>query len=190
MTEVWRLTPSDYAQALDGEGSSIAGGRWNSPGMPLLYTSSHLSLCVLEVLVNIPPPLRDQVAAFAAVRLSVPDDAGITQIGIDEFEAMLAQPDSQAACRAAGDGWIAARRNLILTAPSVVVPEESNFMLNPAHPRMRDVSIVSTRRFRFDARLFASPLSGNAPPSLPAMWESTRSIRLKKVPEWSLPTQG
>jgi len=33
------------------------------------------------------------------------------------------------------------------------VPEESNLMLNPAHPRMRDVAIVSRRRFRFDPRL-------------------------------------
>jgi hypothetical protein len=40
----------------------------------------------------------------------------------------------------------------MLTAPSVIVPEELNVMLNPLHPRMRDVSIVSMRRFRFDPR--------------------------------------
>ncbi len=156
MPTVWRLAPSAFARALDGEGASLAGGRWNSRGVPVLYTSSQLSLCVLEVLVNIPARLRDDLPAFAAVQLSVPDDAGTTEIGIAEFEAMLASPDPLQACRVAGDAWIAKGRDLILAAPSVLVPEEPNFMLNPAHPRMGEVAIVATRRFRFDARLFAA----------------------------------
>ncbi len=157
MATVWRLTPSAFARALDGEGSSLAGGRWNSRGVPMVYTSSHLSLCVLEVFVNIPARLRDDLDAFEAVRISIPDDAGTTQIDIGEFEAMLAAADPQSACRAAGDRWIAQARDLVLAAPSVVVPEELNLMLNPAHRRMREVAIVSTRRFHFDARMFAAP---------------------------------
>ena len=157
MAIVWRLTPSAFARALDGEGSSLAGGRWNSPGVPALYTSSHLSLCVLEVFVNIPSRLHDDLNAFEAVRISIPDDAGTAQIGLGEFEAMLAGPDPQAACRAAGDRWIAQARHLVLAAPSVIVPEELHIMLNPAHPRMNEVAIVATRHFRFDVRLFATP---------------------------------
>ncbi len=159
MPTVWRLTPSVFARALDGEGASLSGGRWNSPGLPVLYTSSHLSLCVLQVFVNIPSRLRDDLTAFEAVRLSIPDDAGVAEIGIGEFEAMLAAVDPQAACRASGDRWIAAGRALVLAAPSVIVPEELNLMLNPAHPRMSDVAIVSSRRFAFDAPLFAAARS-------------------------------
>ncbi len=155
MPTAWRLTPSAFAGALDGEGASLAGGRWNSRGVPMLYTSSHLSLCVLEVLVNIPPRMRDDLTVFEAVRLRIPDDAGTTEIGIGQFEAMLSSSDPQAACRKVGDRWIAEGQNFVLAAPSVIVPEEQNLMLNPAHPRMRDVAIVSTRRFDFDARLFA-----------------------------------
>ena len=154
MPTAWRLTPSTFARALDGKGASLAGGRWNSRGVPMLYTSSHLSLCVLEVLVNIPPRMRDDLTIFEAVRLTIPDDAGTTEIGIGEFEAMLTAADPHAACRAAGDRWIAEGRDLVLAAPSVIIPEEQNLMLNPAHPHMRNVAIVSTRRFRFDARLF------------------------------------
>jgi RES domain-containing protein len=154
MPTAWRLTPSAFARALDGEGASLAGGRWNSRGVPVLYTSSQLSLCALEVLVNIPARLRDDLAAFEAVRLSIPDDAGTTEIGLREFEAMLAAADPQAACRVAGDDWIAKGRDLVLAAPSVIVPEERNLMLNPAHPRMGEVAIISTRPFRFDARLW------------------------------------
>jgi RES domain-containing protein len=156
MTTAWRLTPSAFAHALDGEGASLAGGRWNSRSVPALYTSSQLSLCVLEVLVNIPGHLRDHLTAFEAVRLSIPDDAGTTEIGIREFEAMLASADPLQACRLAGDDWIAKGRDLILAAPSVIVPEELNLMLNPAHPRMGEVAIIASRRFHFDARLFAA----------------------------------
>jgi RES domain-containing protein len=153
MPTVWRLTPSAFARTLDGKGASLAGGRWNSRGVPVLYTSSHLSLCVLEVLANIPPRLHDDLAAFEAVRLSIPDDAGTTQIGVREFQTMLASADPLDACRAAGDEWIAAGRDLVLAAPSVIIWEELNLMLNPAHPRMGDVAIATTRRFYFDARL-------------------------------------
>jgi RES domain-containing protein len=156
MTTAWRLTPSAFARALDGEGASLVGGRWNSQGVPVLYTSLQLSLCVLEVLVNIPARLRDDLADFEAVRLSIPDDAGTKEIGIREFEAMLASADPLGACRVVGDDWIAKGRDLILAVPSVVVPEELNLVLNPVHPRMGEVAIVSSRRFRFDARLFAA----------------------------------
>jgi RES domain-containing protein len=157
MATAWRLTPPLYARVFDGEGASLSGGRWNSRGVSMLYTSSHLSLCVLEVFVHLPQVLRLNIPDFEVVHLTIPDDAGTKHISAVELETMLAAPEPLATCRAVGDGWIASGRDLVLAAPSVVVPEELNLMLNPAHPRMRDVAIVSTRRFRFDARLSTAP---------------------------------
>lgn len=154
MATVWRLAPAIHSRSLDGEGNRLMGARWNSPGHGIVYTCANLSLSVLEVYVHIPATLRLDLPDFEAVRLNIPDDAGTTEIGAADFEAILAAADPPAACRAAGDRWIAAGRDLILAAPSVIVPEEFNLMLNPAHPRMREVAIISTRRFRFDARLF------------------------------------
>jgi RES domain-containing protein len=156
MPLVWRLTPPLFARALDGEGSSLVGGRWNSPGVAMVYTSSHLSLCVLEVLVNFPAISRVELPTLEAVRIQIPDDAGTTHISAADLEAMLSATDPLVACRTAGDRWISAAANLVLAAPSVVIPEELNFMLNPAHPRIRDVAIMSVRAFRFDPRLAAS----------------------------------
>ncbi len=153
MAVVWRLTPPAYARLLDGEGSKMVGGRWNSPGRPLLYTSSHLSLSVLEVFVHFPPELRDNLPELEAVQIAVPDDADAVDVSTEEFEGAMADPNPLAACRAIGDGWLARGLGLLLRAPSVVIPEEFNVMLNPAHARMRDVAIISSRRFRFDPRL-------------------------------------
>jgi RES domain-containing protein len=129
----------------------------SSPGQSPFYASSHFSLWVLELFVHLPAVLRLNIPDFEAVRVSIPDDAGITRIGVDEMEMMLGASDPEAACRAAGDAWIAAGHALIFAAPSIIVPEDLNLMLNPAHPRMHDVTIVSTRRFRFDARLVSLP---------------------------------
>lgn len=156
MAIVWRLAPTIHARSLDGEGNRVMGARWNSPGHGVVYTCANLSLAVLEAYVHIPLALRFNFPDFEAVRLSIPDDAGTTQIGMAEFEAMLATDDPHAACRAFGDRWIASGRDLVLAAPSAIVPEELNIMLNPAHPRLRDVAIVATRRFHFDARLFGA----------------------------------
>jgi len=152
MRYVWRLAPPEYAHALDGEGGKLFGGRWNSPGRNVLYTASYLSLAVLEVYVNIRPDLRDDLPAFQAVRISIPG-AAVTQVSHEQLAAFMAAPDPIAASRRLGDDWLDRSETLVLEVPSVVVPEETNLALNPAHPRMRDVKIVSTRAFRFDPRL-------------------------------------
>lgn len=153
MPVVWRLTPPQFADALDGEGSRPLGGRWNSPGSAVLYASEHLSLCVLEVYVHMAPGQRYTLPAFEAVRISVPDDAGTTRVSTIELERLVSASDPDSACRAVGDRWLAANAHLMLAAPSVIVPEELNIMLNPAHPRMGDVTVLAKRPFRFDARL-------------------------------------
>ena len=156
MAAVWRLTPPTYARLLDGEGSRIAGGRWNSPGLPLIYTSTHLSLSVLEVFVHFPPELRDSLPDLEAVRIAVPEGASMSEVSIGQFEDLMASPDPLSACRAFGDEWIARGSHFVLKAPSVVIPEELNVMLNPAHAQMREVRIESSRQFHFDPRLTRS----------------------------------
>jgi RES domain-containing protein len=153
MPLVWRLTPPDFAHLLDGEGSKLAGGRWNSPGKAILYTSSHLSLSVLEALVHLPPPLRRDLPEMEAVRIVVPDDATAEDISIDQFRRLMAGSQPLAACRGAGDAWFERGAALLLRAPSVIVPEELNLMINPAHGRMQEVRIVSSRPFHFDPRM-------------------------------------
>ena len=153
MPVVWRLAAPAYAQVLTGAGNRIVGARWNSPGRGVVYTSAHLSLAILETYVHLSQAQRETLPEFEAVRISVPDNAGATHVSTAEFERLASAPDPESACRAVGDRWLATGAQLILSAPSVIVPEELNIMLNPAHPRMRDVAIVATRKFRFDTRL-------------------------------------
>lgn len=157
MATAWRLSSPSYAYALDGEGNRVTGARWNLPGRPMVYTSSHLSLTVLEVFVHFSTELRDNLPGMVAVRIHVPDDAGTTEINSAEFESLMATPDPSVACQVVGDKWLAKGTELVLKAPSVLIPEELNIMLNPIHPDMRRVRIESSRQFRFDPRLIRGP---------------------------------
>jgi RES domain-containing protein len=153
MPLVWRLAPPEFHTELNGEGARLFGGRWNSPGLYALYTSSHLSLSVLETYVNIPPALKNSLPMFQAVKIAIPDDVSTIRILPAQLTTLLAASDPVAASRAIGDDWIVRRESLVLQAPSVLVPEEDNLIVNPEHPSAGEVRIMSTRAFRFDPRL-------------------------------------
>jgi RES domain-containing protein len=153
MPLVWRLSPPAYAEALDGKGNRVFGARWNSPGRGVVYTCESLSLCVLETYVHFSPAQREIIPNFEAVQISIPDDAGATRIKIEMYRQILSQRDPLAAFRKIGDDWLTGGRDLLLIAPSVIIPEDMNIMLNPVHPRMKDVVIASRRNFQFDSRL-------------------------------------
>ena len=153
MPLVWRLARPEFAEQLDGEGSRIEGGRWNPIGAPALYTSQHLSLAVLEIYVHLPPQMRDALPVLTAVQISIPEKAGSARVTPERLVELLASADPLAACRVVGEAWVSRGRDLVLEVPSVVVPEESNLILNPIHPHMANVKIVSTRPFYFDPRL-------------------------------------
>jgi RES domain-containing protein len=153
MPLVWRLARPEFAEQLDGEGSGIEGGRWNPVGAPALYTSEHLSLSVLEVYVHLPPQMRDVLPVLTAVQISVPAGAGVTRVTLERLSELLASANSMAACQEVGLAWINRGHDLVLQVPSILVPEESNLVLNPLHADMPGVKIVSSREFRFDPRL-------------------------------------
>jgi RES domain-containing protein len=155
MPLAWRLTQPAFARILNGEGNRIVGARWNSPGRGVVYACANLSLSILEAYVHFPAQFRTAPPECEAVRLSIPDDATTTRVTMEELEELLGEADPIAACRAVGDRWLDVATDLMLVAPSVIVPEELNIMINPDHPDMRAVSIVSTRRFRFDPRIAA-----------------------------------
>src|ERR1700719_2551514 len=50
----WRIVKARQAAgAFDGDGARVDGGRWNSPGTPVVYTSQSAALAALEILVHL-----------------------------------------------------------------------------------------------------------------------------------------
>ena len=137
----WRLCRAPYADLL-GDGARRFGGRWNSPGWPVVYAASNPALAVLEVRVHLdlPPEL-------------LPDDYVLVTIDLGDLSVEdLAQ--MPAAPRMFGDTWLQEQRTPVLRVPSAIVPESPNLLLNPAHPEAPTARILDTRRFMFDSRLW------------------------------------
>ena len=149
---VWRLCQAGYAkEALSGEGGMRASARWHDQGTRIVYTSSTLSLAALELLVR-----TDRAYAppgLVAVEIELPSSLDIERVTRSRLKAEWDAYPAPAFTRAFGSNWVAAMRTAVLEVPSAVIPRESNFLLNPAHPRFRRIRVVGRSPFSFDSRL-------------------------------------
>ena len=151
MITAWRITKQRYAaQAFSGEGAELAGGRWNSPGTRLVYTSSSISLAVLEILVHLQS--SSVLSSYVVIPAAFPEDV------VDELdpgnlpEGWNTHP-APARTQRIGDEWVHSQRSLVLAVPSVVVPLEQNFLINPSHPDAVRIETGDPRPLPLDPRL-------------------------------------
>jgi RES domain-containing protein len=149
---VYRIAKSiDRANDLSGFGSFKFGGRWNSKGTWMLYSSINSSLAYLENLVHfneadVPPDLY-------ITEIEIKDDALIWQLPDDKYPAAWQVPDNPEN-KLIGDEWIRAKKHLALKMRSAINPLEFNFLLNPLFPGYRDnVIIHSIQHLNIDTRL-------------------------------------
>ena len=146
--QVYRIASTRFTNQLNGEGAFRFGGRWNSKGTRVVYTSESIALAMLELIVHSDGlPIR---ADMELLTISIPDKL-IEKLETlpDQWNQVPAHNDS----RLIGDAFVAEQRNLSLSVPSVVVPESRNYIINPMHPKMNQVKIVARRPFVFDGRI-------------------------------------
>jgi len=146
----WRIVKARHARsALDGEGARILGGRWNSPGLPLVYTAGSAALATLEMLVhtgnsNILPAYVLVGCSFEARVVLRLDRARLPR----DWHSYPARPELQQL----GDAWLKDATSAVLEVPSAIIPTESNYLLNPQHADFRSIKIAKPRPFEFDLR--------------------------------------
>lgn len=149
---VYRLTKTRHARsAFEGTGSRLVGGRWNSPGRSVVYTSTHPSTAVLEILVHVRRAelLRD---AYMVIEADVPDELVLDLDSTRLPDGWDAVPET-AASTAIGDEWFDTAASVALRVPSAVMRGQLNVLLNPNHPDWDQLVIGAPQPFLFDARL-------------------------------------
>ena len=151
MSLAWRIADARFGASLSGEGGLHASGRWHRAGVRIVYLSEVLSLAALEVLVHF--RRTDLAVPFQSLRVEIPDRMGIETLAADRIPADWRAEPPSASTQALGLEWLAARRSPLLRVPSAVIPQESNYLLNPAHPDFEKISIGKPARFAFDPRL-------------------------------------
>ena len=148
----WRLCRAAYAKdGLSGDGGLYASGRWHLRGQRVVYTAATLSLAALEFLVRVNRAFAP--TDLVAVEIDVPDAAEIEHVPPSKLASGWDAYPAPAFTQQLGTRWLASGRTAVLQVPSAVIPRESNFLLNPAHPRYARVRIVGSAPFSFDARL-------------------------------------
>jgi RES domain-containing protein len=153
MIVVWRIHRAAYGVGLDGAGGRAGSGRWNVKGAPLVYTAGAASLAILERLVNSDPDLLP--SDLRLTQIEIPDDVPVEDWSRRaKLPTRWRAPANMALTRRIGMQWLASNDSAVLRVPSAIVPEESNFLLNPAHSAHPLIRARRSRPFRFDARLF------------------------------------
>ena len=132
---LWRITRKPFlAQALEGLGARKYGGRWNSKGFAVVYTSESLELAVLEALVHLDIDLLPKDVYQIGFEL---DDQFIARVPAPLPGGWDSPPPYSPNVQAIGDRWIGSGSSLGLRVPASVLPSRSNVLLNPSHPEIR-----------------------------------------------------
>jgi RES domain-containing protein len=156
MTEVYRLVKAERADdALSGEGAARYGGRWNPPGCPVVYASASRALAVLEVFVHL--TLEARAMRFLLYEITLPRRARVKRHG-EEFASHHPRPP--ASRQEAGRAWLDDGTALALVVPSVIVPQEANYVLNIRHTQFAQLRVAGPEPFSFDERLWQSRSAG------------------------------
>lgn len=147
----WRLVSKRWlATAFSGEGARLAGGRWNSKGVAVVYLGGSLALAALELLVHL-----DHEQALRG-HFAIPvefDDSLVATVAEADLPAGFPSADTIPVTQRIGDSWVASGTSLVLRVPSAVIPVEHNYLFNPAHPDSERAEIGEGRPFSFDQRL-------------------------------------
>jgi RES domain-containing protein len=149
---VYRIAKmKERAVDISGKGAFLYGGRWNSEGVFMLYTSTHASLAMLEVLVHadeseIPPQL------FIS-QIEISENAFIYKFPDEELPKNWREPDNLS-LKKIGDRLMREKKYIGFQVLSAVLPSEYNILLNPLFPGYTDlVKIRRIDKLETDSRL-------------------------------------
>jgi len=147
---VWRICSRQY-RAFDGEGARLHGGRWNFPGVRVVYTSGSLALATLELLVHVDAGLLPE--DLLAISVQVPEEVESRRVEDRDLPSNWRQYPAPERLQEIGTEWARAGRTVILSVPSAIVPQERSYLLNPAHAEFARLKVSKAVSFRLDARL-------------------------------------
>lgn len=146
---LFRIAHPDHDAPFDGEGARLYGGRWNPKGVPLLYYASTLALSALEKRAHTPAASLGRIWRVIEIEVHEDDVSTVPPEHLTDNWRDQPAPDST---RSAGRLWAASLKSLCLKVPSVIIPIESNLLINPLHPHSSRARHIRTVDFRFDSR--------------------------------------
>lgn len=150
----WRISKVRHAADLSGMGAALEGGRWNQPDVAAVYMGLSPAICTLETFVHAAsqPPVPLKITRFI-----LPSDLELywTPNPNDLPQGWRLIPADTPSMEY-GTKWLNANTHLGLIVPSVVLPLESNIVINPSHPAITQIKIDEQYDFLYDERMFSA----------------------------------
>ncbi len=147
--QAYRLIRQKYAGALSGKGAALYPGRWNREGQEIIYTTMSRSLALVEILVHLPRSIIPQDIQLQTIH--IPNSLSVHTITPDDlmpgWNRVPPGPESQRY------GSLLLKNNLLVQAPSTIVQDEWNLLINPHLPGFSQIELLSEEPFPLDARL-------------------------------------
>ena len=145
---VYRITKAMYADRLVASGGAA---RWNSRGQFVIYTAATRALACLENVVH--RGSEGLSSTFRVMVIDIPDTIGIETVDPQTLPADWVDYQQYKSCQPIGGEWLNSNRSAVLRVPSAIIPNEWNYLLNPAHPDFSSIRLVQTEPFIFDPRI-------------------------------------
>ncbi|MFD2934934.1 RES family NAD+ phosphorylase [Spirosoma flavum] len=150
---VYRLIKERFVTTpLSAEGARRLGGRWNPPGVGILYTSASPELALLEQIVHLRSLSYSDLPRLVLLTLVLPEPPRLlnaSDLPTDWRDEADFNVNHQAIAT-----WLAKPDVLAIGVPSAVVPDSFNYLLHPAHSAFKQIIVARTSAFPIDARLW------------------------------------
>lgn len=146
---VYRVSITKFAKELTGMGAFLFGGRWNKVDTACIYASETRALAALEFLVNTGEHLPDNISIAT---IKIPDEKHLV-LPIKQLPREWSNTEAPESTKHLGNTLLEQAEHLVIKIPSVIISEEYNYIINPAHRDMKKVSVVDVSPFSFDTRL-------------------------------------
>jgi RES domain-containing protein len=137
---------------LSGYGASLSGGRWNSEGTEVVYTSKSVSLAIMENFVHLGVLVNNKLQ-YSIATINIPDNL-IDVLKVEQLPSDWKTNPPPESTAQIGDAWIQNNSSLALVVPSVVVPIEENVLINPLHKDFSKISIIEINDYYYDDRMW------------------------------------
>ena len=152
--KVFRIDREKYlSTTLKGIGAALSEGfRWNSANTNLVYTAESRALATLEIAVHL-DLTSDLPTARFYVELFIPDEIEILDLPLESLPEGWDSKPPLLETQYIGDDFVLQNQALVLRVPSSIIPQEYNYLINPHHPEIKKITIISTEKLVFDHRL-------------------------------------
>ena len=145
---VYRIVTDEFSGSLKASGRPA---RWNSGGSKMIYSAGSVSLACLENVVHRSGEGLDTL--FKILVIEIPDELACEEIRLSDLPENWMDFTNVHITRRMGDNWLKSMTVAVLQVPSAIIPQESNYLINPAHKDFNNIRMVKTEDFNFDKRI-------------------------------------